>query len=120
MPSPARNPRPVPMHPDWLRPGWPAQDVGALMTTRRGGFSAAPYDSMNLRHGIGDAEESVDSNQLLLAEAIGARPVYLDQVHGSRVVRLSAADLRPGARVHEADASVTTEPGIVCTAQVAD
>jgi YfiH family protein len=36
------------------------------------------------------------------------------------VVRLSAADVRPGAALHEADACVSTTPGIACTAQVAD
>lgn len=108
------------MHPDWLIPDWPAQDVGALMTTRRGGFSAAPFDSMNVRHGIGDDDVAVDRNQLLLAESIGAKPVYLNQVHGSNVVRLRATDLQPGAPVHEADASVTTERGIGCAVQVAD
>ena len=37
-----------------------------------------------------------------------------------QVVRLSIADVRPDAPVHEADGSVTTEPGIACTSQVAD
>jgi hypothetical protein len=75
---------------------------------------------MNLRAGIGDDDAAVRGNQRLLAEAIGATPVYLNQVHGARVVRLTQADLRPGAPVHEADASITTEQGIACTAQVAD
>lgn len=108
------------MHPDWLIPDWPAEDAGAVMTTRRGGFSAVPFDSMNVRHGIGDDGVAVDSNQLLLAGSIGARPVYLNQVHGSKVVRLRAADLRPGALAHEADASVTTDRGVGCAVQVAD
>jgi len=108
------------MHPDWLIPDWHARGVGAVMTTRRGGFSQAPFDSMNIRDGLGDDTEAVHSNQRLLAETIGATPVYLNQVHGTTVVRLTAADLRPGAPVHDADASVTTEPGIACTAQVAD
>lgn len=108
------------MHPDWLIPDWHAQGVGAVMTTRRGGFSQAPFDSMNIRDGIGDDPQAVHDNQRLLAEATGAMPVYLNQVHGSTVVRLTAADLRPGAPVHQADASVTTESGIACAAQVAD
>src|SRR6185369_16553725 len=120
MPSSARSLLPVPMHPDWLDPDWHAQGVGAVMTTRRGGFSAAPFDSMNIRPHIGDDDDAVDSNQVLLAQSIGATPVYLNQVHGATVVRLTAADLKPGARIHDADASVTTERLIGCTAQVAD
>ncbi|RQP24750.1 peptidoglycan editing factor PgeF [Piscinibacter terrae] len=108
------------MHPDWLIPDWHARGVGAVMTTRRGGFSAEPFDSMNLRQGIGDNEKSVQSNLRLLAEAVGRTPVYLNQVHGAKVVRLTAMDAVPGAIVREADASVTTERGIACAVQVAD
>jgi YfiH family protein len=108
------------MHPDWLVPDWTALGAGAVMTTRRGGFSAAPCDSMNLRHGIGDDPAAVHANQQLLAEAIGVTPVYLNQVHGARVVRLTRADAAADAPMHDADGSVTTEHGIACTAQVAD
>jgi len=108
------------MHPDWLVPGWNAPGIGAVMTSRRGGFSAPPYDSMNLRAGIGDNDEAVRRNQALFAQVIGATPVYLDQVHGARVARLSAADAAPDAPVHQADASVTTLPGLACAVQVAD
>jgi YfiH family protein len=108
------------MNPDWLVPDWDAPGVGAVMTTRRGGFSAAPFDSMNLRAEVGDDPLAVRRNQALLAQAIGATPVYLNQVHGARVVRLGPADIAPEAAVHQADASVSTETGIACTAQVAD
>jgi YfiH family protein len=108
------------MHPDWLRPEWQIPGIGALMTTRRGGVSAAPFDSLNLRDGLGDDPLKVQRNRAILREAIGAPPVYLDQVHGARVVRLGAADALPGAPLHRADASVTTEPGVACAVQVAD
>ena len=108
-------------HPDWLVPNWQAPaDVGALMTTRQGGVSAAPFDSMNIRPGLGDDASAVQRNQDRLARSIGAKPVYLNQVHGAQVVRLTQADAAPGAPTHTADACVTTEPGIACTAQVAD
>ncbi|HSI59291.1 MAG TPA: peptidoglycan editing factor PgeF [Ideonella sp.] len=111
---------------DWLRPeGLPAE-AGALMASRRGGVSAAPYDSLNLRPpGLRgdalDAPAAVLENQRRFAAAMeGARPVYLDQVHGSRVVTLTAASTAPGLPLERADASVTTEPGIACTVLVAD
>jgi polyphenol oxidase len=104
----------------WLSPDWSLPGVGALMSTRRGGFSQAPYDSMNLKHGLGDDPAAVTRNQALFAQALGAAPVLLSQVHGARVVHLTRADAARGAAVHEADASVTTEPGVACTVQVAD
>ena len=107
-------------HADWLRPDWRAEGVGALMTTRQGGVSRAPFDSFNVSAAVGDDPRAVAQNQRRLAEAIGATPVWLNQVHGSNVVRLTGADLKPGAPIHDADGSVTTEPGIACTAQVAD
>lgn len=90
------------------------------MTTRRGGVSAAPFDSLNLRAGVGDDAAAVLHNQSLLAQALGVTPVYLEQVHGSAVVRLTRADGQPGAAARTADASVTTDPQVACAVQVAD
>lgn len=104
-------------HPDWLRPDWAAPGVGALMTTRVGGVSEGLFASMNLRDGLGDSPAAVARNQAIFAAAIGARPVWLNQVHGAAVVRLGADRL---GEVPSADASVCTEPGIACTVQVAD
>ena len=105
---------------DWRVADWPVAGAGGLMTTRHGGVSAAPFDSMNLGSGVGDAPEAVAANRRALAAALGVRPVYLAQVHGADVVRLGVADAHPEAPVHRADASVTTERGIACTVLVAD
>jgi len=105
-----------------LRPAaWPAAS-GSAMSTRRGGISAAPFDDLNLgaRRGGGDDPAAVAENRRRFAAALGARPVFLAQVHGTAVVRLGAADAEPGAPVHEADAAVTTVPGLACTVLVAD
>jgi len=90
------------------------------MSTRQGGFSAAPWNELNLGDHVGDDPEAVTANRALFKARIGATPVYLRQVHGTRVVRIAASDARPGAVTHEADASLTTEPGIACTVLVAD
>ncbi|OYT99735.1 MAG: hypothetical protein CFE40_06360 [Burkholderiales bacterium PBB1] len=90
------------------------------MTTRRGGVSTGPFASMNLRDGLGDDAAAVAENRALLASAVGAPVVRLNQVHGARVVRLTEADAAPGAPQHDADACFTTEPGVVCSIQVAD
>ena len=107
---------------DWLRPDWAAPAaVKALMSTRQGGSSAAPFESMNLaRPALPAVDDAVDGNRRRLAAALGATPVYLQQVHGSDVVQLGCADLQPDAAVHRADASVTSTPGLACTVLVAD
>ena len=104
----------------WLAPAWAGDEVGALMSTRQGGVSEGPYASMNLGIAVGDVADRVALNRERFAAACGAAPVYLRQVHGTRVVRLGASDAAPGAPVHEADASVTTEPGLACVVQAAD
>jgi hypothetical protein len=106
-----------------LRPGWLGQlpGVGALMSTRAGGVSPAPWDSLNLGRGSGDDDARVGTNRARFTALLeGARPVWLRQVHGVRVRRLTTADLAPDAPDPPADAAWTTEPGIACTAMAAD
>jgi len=110
----------VSLHPDWLVPDWDAPEVGAVMTTRAGGVGRGPFASMNLRDGLGDDPDAVARNLAVLAQAVGLSPPRLSQVHGTRVARLALADVRAGAPVHEADACITTEPGIACAVHVAD
>ena len=86
---------------DWLRPDWAVAGVGGLMTTRAG---------------LGDS----DDIGTCIAEASGALPAFLRQVHGAGVARIGRADAAPGAPPREADASVTTEAGIACVVRVAD
>lgn len=114
---------PVPGHkhprwdPDWLVPDWPAPAaVQAVCTSRAGGVSAPPYDRLNLGTHVGDDAACVAHNRARLAQALGVRPVFLDQVHGQRVLALQAdtPDQMP------ADACQTRQPGVACTVMVAD
>jgi polyphenol oxidase len=105
---------------EWLAPDWRIAGVGALMTTRAGGQSRAPYASMNIGTAVGDDAAAVAANRRRLGAATGAAPVFLRQVHGARVVRLGRADAAAVAAVHAADACVTTEAGIACVVQAAD
>lgn len=105
------------LHPDWLIPDWPAPAaVRAVFSSRAGGVSMQPYDSLNLGNHVGDVPEAVVANRTLLARAIGTHGVFLNQVHGSAVLALDAAtpDGLP------ADACVTAQPKIACTIMVAD
>ena len=100
-----------------IAPDWRVDArVGALMSTRAGGVSAAPFDSLNLGRSAGYERAAVDVNRRRFAASLdGALPVWMSQVHGARVLRLPAA-----AGPLEADAAITTEPGIACTVMVAD
>ncbi|MBK3436365.1 peptidoglycan editing factor PgeF [Pseudomonas sp. MF7448] len=100
---------------DWLIPDWPAPaGVKACVTTRAGGVSLAPFDSLNLGDHVEDSPEAVLENRRRLNAAFAIQPAWLRQVHGVVVVE---AD--PG-RIAEADGSWTGTPGIACTAMTAD
>lgn len=91
------------------------------MTTRSGGVSTGPYASMNLGEFVGDDATAVSRNRDRLVAVMGAQAVFLKQVHGTNVVRLTAKDAWPQATgLHEADACVTTERGLACVVQTAD
>ena len=107
----------------WLVPEWPAPAaVRAFVTTRAGGRSAGPWGlaggaegGMNLGLGSGEAAERVLANRAALASWLPAEPAWLRQVHGSQVVRAPLAE-----PLAAADASWTTEVGVVCVVLVAD
>ena len=108
--------------PTLLRPArWP-EGCGALMTTRVGGVSRGVFATLNLRP-QGDAPEdavAVAENRRRFAATLSAAPVFLEQVHGTRVVRLEAGDGAHGLPPARADASITTASGLACTVLVAD
>jgi YfiH family protein len=94
------------------------------MTTRRGGVSVAPWDSLNLGVHVGDSKAAVLENRRRVREAgkLPSEPVWLDQVHGTAVMPLDdyhALAAMLGERPR-ADASVTSRAGLVCAIQVAD
>lgn len=100
-----------------ITPEWPAPPgVHALCTTRAGGVSLPPYDSLNLGDHVNDDPIAVQANRRLLQQATVARPVFLQQVHGSQVVTLTS-DMPDGT---QADGCVTAQRGVACTIMVAD
>lgn len=105
------------MPPGWLIPDWPAPArIRAVCTTRAGGVSAQPYATLNLGDHVGDRPADVAANRAALQTAIGARPVFLQQVHGRDVLALSPGT--PDGSV--GDACQTEAPGVACTIMVAD
>ena len=99
-------------------PGWPAPArVQAVSTTRRGGVSPPPYDSLNLAGHVGDDPACVAENRQRLAAAIGlsADPAWLHQVHGAAVVAAETVDAPVAA-----DAAWTRKSGRACVVMTAD
>ena len=92
---------------------WPAPDnIFALTTTRDGGVSDSPFDSLNLGNNCGDNEMAVNENRSRLCKALGLdrEPCWLRQVHGSRVIDVADESEITGAG-HEADASISSVAG---------
>ena len=105
------------MHPDWLVPQWPVPpQVRALCTSRAGGVSVAPFATLNLGDHVGDQPSAVTANRAVLAQALGAQPVFLSQVHGAQVVELT--DQTPDGT--QGDACFTDQRHLACTMLVAD
>ncbi|MFT4273220.1 MAG: purine nucleoside phosphorylase YfiH [Pantoea sp.] len=103
---------------DLIIPDWPAPArVRACSTTRHGGVSLAPWNSLNLGGHVGDSEDHVMLNRQRLVERaqLPAMPQWLNQVHGQDVVRLPHDNLIP-----DADAAITREAGVVCAVMTAD
>ena len=99
-----------------ILPDWPApKNVRTLQTTRNGGISAAPYNSLNLSSNVGDVPLAVARNRMLLEPMLPSEPVWLKQVHGVAVVDAAQAECWP-----EADACVSTHVGAVCVVTTAD
>ena len=89
-----------------------------LFSTRRGGVSRAPYDTLNLGRSTEDDAAAVHENRerlLRLAALAPDRLATAGQVHGSRVVEVVA----PGHH-SDCDALVTRHPDVVLAVTTAD
>lgn len=89
-----------------------------LFSSRCGGVSRAPYDTLNLGRSTEDDAAAVTANRDLLLNAAGLDPTRLataGQVHGARVVEVTAAGHHA-----DCDALVTRTPGLVLAVTTAD
>lgn len=101
-----------------LVPEWPApMRVRAISTTRHGGISEPPYNSLNLADHVADLPAYVTANRQRLAKIAGypREPAWLQQIHGNQVVTAETV-CEPVA----ADAAWTREPGYPCVVMTAD
>ena len=103
-----------------IKPTWPAPGaIHALVTTRQGGVSCPPYDTLNLGDHVGDDPASVIANRQLLRTYVPAEPLWLKQTHS---IQVSTPDTRTqfSSKPYEADAAVTNIPDEVLAIMTAD
>jgi YfiH family protein len=91
-------------------------------TTREGGVSRAPFDSLNLGRKWGDAAADVVENRRRVERAAGAGGglFVATQVHGAAIARVRAGDARADVAPVEADGLCSDEPGVALAVLVAD
>ncbi|MBB6729634.1 peptidoglycan editing factor PgeF [Cohnella zeiphila] len=108
---------------------WEAQGgVTAGFSTRHGGVSAAPLDTLNTALHVGDEAQAVLANRDRVAGTLGwdvAAWTCAEQVHGNRVHVVTAADRGRGrldraSAVQGTDALITNEPDVLLVMYFAD
>jgi len=103
-----------------IKPQWSVpSNIKAITTLRYGGVSKPPFNELNLALHVGDEVEAVSQNRKILQSALElpSEPVWLNQVHSTRVVDAGRTDTQ---RVVDADASITDQRGTVCAIMTAD
>ncbi|MBU3541452.1 peptidoglycan editing factor PgeF [Polynucleobacter sp. UB-Tiil-W10] len=104
----------------FIAPQWPAPiSVHALVSTRAGGVSQAPFDSLNLADHVGDQPADVLRNRAIFVKGLPAEPIWLKQTHSTRVSTPHSRQSSLEGPI-EADASVTNIPGEVLVIMTAD
>jgi YfiH family protein len=110
----------------WLEAMLPG--ATAVFSTRVGGVSEGPFESLNLGILTGDGREAVRTNRHRLSAALGIDPgavLFARQVHGSEIQRRDRAPYpnpfaEPGPDLPEADGQVTATPQLAPAVLVAD
>lgn len=103
---------------NWIKPDWTVpKHVHAAFTLRTGGISEGSYASLNPASHVQDDANAVAANRNIIKTMLNlpAEPVWLQQVHGVKVVKADQVQGLP-----EADASYTDQAGTVCAVLTAD
>lgn len=103
------------------------EGVGHAFSTRLGGVSAPPFDSMNLSFTRGDDKEAVTENFRRICAVVGGSPkqtVISAQTHTANVRSITRADCGSGVTYDrtytDVDGLVTDEPQVILCTQYAD
>jgi polyphenol oxidase len=92
--------------------------ISAACSTRAGGVSPIPYNSLNLGMNTGDKPENVLENRKRCAEALGfslEQTAFMSQVHGKDVKMVQSGGLYAAI-----DGMVTSEKGVLLAVGIAD
>ena len=103
------------IEPSWVVP----EQIQALCSTREGGVSKPPFNTLNLGLNAGDILEDVLQNRSILRSQLPAEPVWLKQIHGATVSTPSSRNALASGPI-EADASVSNKPNEVLAILTAD
>ena len=104
---------------EFIIPDWPQPSgIHALFTTRSGGVSTGKFESLNLGLHVGDDPLAVQENRRRLGAQLPAKPLWLNQVHGTGVF-VVGRDADCGAPP-TADAVATSFVNHPCSVLVAD
>lgn len=110
----------------YLEPDWSAKtaQLTAGFSTRNGGVSRAPYNSLNLGFGTDDLAAHVEGNRVTFCRAFGLQPrqlLTIRQVHGNDLLLIDEENLDLAHfQSVEADGIVTNQRAIMIGVLVAD
>ncbi len=95
-----------------------APDLEVFVTTRSGGASLPPFDSLNLGGTLGDRPDNIRRNRALLLETLGIAPRSLartGQIHGTEIAVVTRGGHYPGF-----DGFATAKRGLALAISTAD
>ncbi len=108
----------------FLQPQLASDTIIAGFSTRNGGVSRAPYNSLNLSFGTDDMLQHVEGNRSTFARSFDLDPHQLltvRQVHGKDLLLIDEPNLDLSHFLNiEVDAIVTNQPGIMIGVLTAD
>lgn len=114
------------IYPNWSAP----KNIRAFTTTRQGGVSLPPFDSLNLGRHVNDDLVNVIENRarLMKAESIPNPPFWLNQTHSTDVIDMSSLKIQASAKdsrlineqIFTADGSYSHQAGCVSAVLTAD
>ena len=95
----------------------------AAVTTRHGGFSSPPFESLNLGHHVGDSSGNVVKNKQKITEALYTLNIpaegwaYANQIHGTEIAAVEKPVNYP---IENTDGLYSSKKGLICSVFLAD